>query len=212
LNNPVAQGITVLGTNALELGVDIEGLDVCLIDRTPPRRADLLQRIGRVGRRVGRPGLVVLRLSAEPHDRDMMEHPLDLFRLESSRALPIPLHLDICRLRHMLAAFDEWIGDLKYGTISWNDFNSAIMTYFGNAPTYDELRTEFEDSFESLVDTSDKFWVHKGFRAAASEGKILLKSGTTEVARIDDVSVFRDAHPGAIFLGSSGNLMGDSGG
>ena len=51
LNDPSARGMTVLATNALELGVDIEGLDVCFIDQVPPGRANLLQRIGRVGRR-----------------------------------------------------------------------------------------------------------------------------------------------------------------
>jgi len=201
LNAATARGITVLGTNALELGVDIEGLDVCLIDRTPPRRADLLQRIGRVGRRVGKPGFVMLRLSAEPHDRDMMERPVDSFCLESNRALPIPLHLEMCKWRHMLAAFNEWIGNLKFGDISWNDFNEALENYFGWSPTHSELKEQFEDSYGSLVDTSGTFWVHQGFRAAASEGKIPLRCGKTEIARIEDIAVFRDAHPGAVFLG-----------
>ena len=60
LNDPAVKGTTVLATNALELGVDIEGLDVCFMDQIPPRRADMLQRIGRVGRRQDRPGLVLL--------------------------------------------------------------------------------------------------------------------------------------------------------
>jgi superfamily II DNA/RNA helicase len=201
LNAPKARGMTVIGTNALELGVDIEGLDVCLIDRTPPRRADLLQRIGRVGRRVGQPGLVALRLSAEPHDRDMVEHPVDSFRLESNRALPIPMHLTMCKWRHMLAAFREWIRNLQYHDISWDDFNEGLELYFGAAPKYGDLKEEFEESYGTLVDMSDSFWVHHGFRATASEGKIPLKHGTTEIARIEDVAVFRDAHPGAVYLG-----------
>ncbi len=200
LNSPSARGITVLGTSALELGVDIEGLEVCLIDRTPPRRADLLQRIGRVGRRIGQPGLVALRLSAEPHDRDMMEHPIDSFRLESNRALPIPLHLNMCKWRHMLAAFSEWRNNLKYGDISWEDFNGALENYFGWSPTYSELKESFDDSYGSLVDTSDPAWVHQGFRASASEGKIPLVCGKEEIARIDDIDVYRDAHPFAIYL------------
>jgi superfamily II DNA/RNA helicase len=201
LNAPTSRGVTVLGTNALELGVDIEGLDVCLIDHTPPRRADLLQRIGRVGRRVGQPGLIAMRLSAEPHDRDMMEHPVESFRLESNRALPIPLHLEMCKWRHMLAAFNEWIGNLKYHDISWDDFNEALEKYFSWSPTHSELKEHFEESYGSLVDTTGNFWVHQGFRAAASEGKIPLRCGKTEIARIEDVAVFRDAHPGAVFLG-----------
>ncbi len=201
LNSPTARGVTVLGTNALELGVDIEGLDVCLIDRTPPRRADLLQRIGRVGRRVGQPGLVVLRLSAEPHDRDMMEEPIDSFRLESNRALPIPLHLEMCKWRHMLAAFKEWSWELDHGNISSDRFDDAMVQCFGAAPERQTLEEQFEDAYGSLVDMEGAYWVHKGFRASASEGKIPLRCGDVEIARIEDLAVFRDAHPGAVFLG-----------
>jgi superfamily II DNA/RNA helicase len=201
LNSPTARGVTVLGTNALELGVDIEGLDLCLIDRTPPRRADLLQRIGRVGRRVGQPGLVVLRLSAEPHDRDMMEQPVDSFRLESNRALPIPLHLEMCKWRHMLAAFNEWAWELDSGRISSAEFGDAMEQHFGVATKRETLEKQFEDAYGSLIDTEVAFWVHKGFRASASEGKIPLKCGDVEIARIEDLAVFRDAHPGAVFLG-----------
>jgi superfamily II DNA/RNA helicase len=201
MNAPTARGITVLGTNALELGVDIEGLDVCLIDRTPPSRADLLQRIGRVGRRVGRPGLAILRLSAEPHDRNMMEHPVDSFRLESTRALPIPLHLEKCKWRHMLAAFEEWDWNLNSGDISQEVFNEAMKRWFGVAITQPKLEQQFRDAYGSLVDMDGTFWVHQGFRATTSEGKKPLLCENTEIARIDDVAVFRDAHPGAVFLG-----------
>ena len=201
LNAPTTRGVTVLGTSALELGVDIEGLDVCLIDRTPPRRADLLQRIGRVGRRVGHPGLVVLRLSAEPHDRDMMEQPVEAFRLESNRALPIPLHLEMCKWRHMLAAFKEWAWELDSGQISSAKFSDAMERYFGVKTEGASLEEQFREAYGALVDTEGDFWVHKGFRASASEGKIPLKWGDTEIARIDDLAVFRDAHPGAVFLG-----------
>src|SRR5262249_6558187 len=76
LNDATVHGTTVLATNALELGVDIEGLDVCIMDQIPPRRADMLQRIGRVGRRQDRPGLVLLRLAAEPHDQGIVEDPV----------------------------------------------------------------------------------------------------------------------------------------
>jgi DEAD/DEAH box helicase domain-containing protein len=138
LNASAVRGTTVLATSALELGVDIEGLDVCFIDQIPPSRADLLQRIGRVGRREKRPGLVLLGLSAEPHDQHILEDPCAAFRLDRSRALPIPLHLDMLRWRHALAAFREWTGDLKYRAIEWSDFNKALEQHFafGCAPNW----------------------------------------------------------------------------
>ena len=65
-NSGKISGTSVIATNALELGVDLEGLDVCIIDQVPPARQDLLQRIGRVGRRNDRPGLIILKVSVAP--------------------------------------------------------------------------------------------------------------------------------------------------
>jgi superfamily II DNA/RNA helicase len=202
LNDPAQHGITVLATNALELGVDIEGLDVCFIDQIPPSRTDLLQRIGRVGRRANRPGLALLGLSAKPHDQHILEDPIAAFRLDLSRALPIPLHLDMLRWRHALAAFKEWINYLNRDDDKWTRFNTALESHFSfsRAPRYKDLKKQFEDSYGTLVDMGDKSWVHKGFRATASQGKIPLREGDLEVARIEDIAIFRDAHPEAVYL------------
>jgi hypothetical protein len=101
----------------------------------------------------------------------------------------------------MLAAFYEWMAALKKGEASWDDFNDALEKYFGEAPKYSDLKERFEERYGSLVDTSERAWVHKGFRASASEGKVVLKENGNEVARIDDISIFRDAHPEAVYLG-----------
>jgi superfamily II DNA/RNA helicase len=198
LNDPAVKGTTVLATNALELGVDIEGLDVCFMDQIPPRRVDMLQRIGRVGRRQDRPGLVLLRVAAEPHDQSILEDPLAAFRLDQSRPMPIPLHLEMMKWRHMLAALKEWMPPTDYG-VTWDDFNRALQRQFAESPMYQDLRNRFEKRYGALVDMTGN-WVHKGFRASASQGRIPLREGDREVARIEDTSIFRDAHPEAVFL------------
>ena len=157
----------MLATNALELGVDIEGLDVCFMDQIPPRRADMLQRIGRVGRRQDRPGLVLLRVAAEPHDQSILEDPLAAFRLDLTRPMPIPLHLEMMKWRHMLAAFKEWMSALKYRDVTWDDFNDALERHFDEAPDYQDLKSRFEDRYGALVDMTGN-WVHNGFRASAA--------------------------------------------
>jgi Helicase conserved C-terminal domain len=200
LNDAGVCGTTVLATSALELGVDIDGLDVCFIDQIPPRRADLLQRIGRVGRREDRPGLVLLRVGAEPHEQSILEAPLAAFRLDLSRPMPIPVHLEMLKWRHMLAAFQEWMSVIKYGDFTWDDFNEAMRLHFGESPNYRDLKDLFEERDSALVDMEGN-WVHRGFRASASQGKIPLLEGDKEVARIEDIALFRDAHPEAVFLG-----------
>jgi DEAD/DEAH box helicase domain-containing protein len=64
----------VIATNALELGVDIGGLDVCILNGYPGTIAGTWQRLGRAGRR-NRPSLGVLIASSEPLDQYIVRNP-----------------------------------------------------------------------------------------------------------------------------------------
>jgi DEAD/DEAH box helicase domain-containing protein len=64
----------VVATSALELGVDIGSLDVCVLNGYPGTIAGTWQRLGRAGRR-NRPSLGVLVATSEPLDQFMVRHP-----------------------------------------------------------------------------------------------------------------------------------------
>jgi DEAD/DEAH box helicase domain-containing protein len=64
----------VITTSALELGVDIGALDVCLLNGYPGTIAGTWQRLGRAGRR-NRPTLGVLVASSEPLDQYIVRNP-----------------------------------------------------------------------------------------------------------------------------------------
>ena len=65
-------------TNALELGVDISGLDVVLISGWPGTRVSMWQQAGRAGR-AGAEGLVALVAREDPLDTYLVHHPEAIF-------------------------------------------------------------------------------------------------------------------------------------
>ena len=64
----------VVSTNALELGIDIGALDVCVMAGYPGTIAATWQRAGRAGRRSGRSAAVLVASSA-PIDQFVIRHP-----------------------------------------------------------------------------------------------------------------------------------------
>jgi superfamily II DNA/RNA helicase len=200
------RGTTVVATSALELGVDLPSLDVAVIDDLPPRRADLIQRIGRVGRRADRPGLAVLCLGYSPVDDRLQTEPERVLSTDDIRPLPIPRHLESIRLKMMIAAFEEWRWRLQHHRASWDAFNTGLRRHFGAQLTYPDLKALVAEQLGDLIDISSPAWYYKGFRATVSEGKIplIVRSTGSRIAMIEDTAIFRDAHPEGVFLGHRG--------
>lgn len=68
----------VVSTSALELGLDIPGLDTCILIGVPSSATSLQQRIGRIGRSV--PGSVIVVNGGDVYDRAVFANPPSFFQ------------------------------------------------------------------------------------------------------------------------------------
>lgn len=78
----------VAATNALELGIDIAGMDAVIMAGLPGSRAAMWQQAGRAGRRGGDADVIIM-MRQDPLDQYLGDHPDELFE-----APPEPVILD----------------------------------------------------------------------------------------------------------------------
>lgn len=95
----------VVATSALELGVDIGALDVCVLNGYPGTIAGTWQRLGRAGRR-NRPSLGVMVATSQPLDQFMVRHPEFFFEASPEHARIDPDQLLILMDHVRCAAFE----------------------------------------------------------------------------------------------------------
>jgi DEAD/DEAH box helicase domain-containing protein len=95
----------VVSTNALELGIDIGALDVCVMAGYPGTIAATWQRAGRAGRRSGRSAAVLVASSA-PIDQFIVRNPSYFFDASPEHALINPDNLHVLVDHVKCAAFE----------------------------------------------------------------------------------------------------------
>jgi DEAD/DEAH box helicase domain-containing protein len=106
----------VISTNALELGIDIGALDVCVMAGYPGTIAATWQRAGRAGRRSGRSAAVLVASSA-PIDQFVIRHPSYFFDASPEHALVNPDNLHILVDHVKCATFElPFSAAEQYGT------------------------------------------------------------------------------------------------
>lgn len=97
--------MTVVSTNALELGIDIGSLDVCIMTGYSGSVASTWQQAGRAGRRSS-VSLVILVASSAPLDQYIISHPEYFFDQNPENATVDPNNLIIMASHMKCAAFE----------------------------------------------------------------------------------------------------------
>ena len=159
---------TVISTNALELGIDIGQLDVCIICGYPGTIASTWQQAGRAGRRNTESLLIVVG-SSSPLDQYMMTHPDYFFGQSPEQALVNPDNLYIL-LNHVKCAAYE---------LPFLDGEQ-----FGNVESTEELLEYLADEHLLLHGGGRYHWMAEEFPQAG----ISLRSACDQNFVIIDIS------------------------
>jgi DEAD/DEAH box helicase domain-containing protein len=186
----------VVATNALELGIDIGGLEAAMLVGYPGTIASVWQQAGRAGRGEAA-ALAVLIASANPLDQFLAHHPDYFFERSPEQALINPDHLLIL-LNHLRCAMFELPFQKGEG--------------FGSLPA--ETVKEYLDFLvtgqEAHLSQDKYFWMADSYPAAslslrsASAENIVLQvtDGSTPwtLGEVDMASAPWMVHPRAVYL------------
>ncbi|MGH9309819.1 MAG: DEAD/DEAH box helicase [Vicinamibacterales bacterium] len=116
----------VVSTNALELGIDIGALDVCVMAGYPGTIAATWQRAGRAGRRTTRSAAVLVASSA-PLDQFVVRNPSYFFDGAPEHALINPDNLHILLDHVKCAAFElPFADDEQFGSVDVQQVLSVL--------------------------------------------------------------------------------------
>ena len=179
-------------TNALELGVDIAGMDAVLISGYPGKLSSFWQQAGRAGRR-GQEALVVLLARENPLDAYLLDHPELLFDAPVERAV---LHPDNPRVLgpHLAAAAQEL--PLSAADERW--FGPTTLSLAGALVAQGVLRDRGGRYFWTRPDRAVDFI---NLRAMGDRPFDIIERDTGRVLGLVDVAaVDRTVHPGAVYL------------
>jgi DEAD/DEAH box helicase domain-containing protein len=187
----------VTATNALELGVDIGGLDAAILAGYPGSIAGTLQQAGRSGR-TEKESLSILVVSSTPLDQYLAHHPEYLFSTNPESGLINPNNLLIA-LAHLQCALYElpFDDESQFGNFTVNETKELL----------DILRI----GGKAHQSQSTYYWMAEDYPA----GSISLRTATIDqivlqvissnnkrnnIGYIDRESAYWMVHPGAIYL------------
>ncbi len=188
----------VVATTALELGIDVGGLDACILNGFPGTIASLWQQAGRAGRE-GQESVAVLVAGNDQLDQWLMANPTEVFTRPPEPAVINPSnpyvllpHLACAAYEHPLTPADErWWGDLLDDGV-----RRLVLT--------DQLRLRPRRDSAAAVWCGSGWPAHGvGLRSGfASEVRIVTRVGDDDelIGTVDQGRAPSQVHPGAVYV------------
>lgn len=184
--------LAVIATSALELGIDIGDLDLCLLVGYPGTVMATRQRGGRVGR-AGRDSAVVLIGGEDALDQYILRNAKDFIDRPPESAMVNPDNAEILS-RHLACAAAELPIDAKEASF--------------DRPAARQCLSELAAKGELLCSADGQMYYaarkspHRHVELRGSGSRFTIIDGPTgeNLGEVDGFRAFRETHPGAIYL------------
>ncbi len=181
----------VVTTSALEMGIDIGGLDICILLGYPGSQINTWQRGGRVGR-AERQSAIFLVASPDALDQYFINHPEQFFQRPVEAAVLDPDNRYIVARHLVCAAAEEPLGP---GEEHFDlDAHAGVIR---ELEASGQLLRDAEGNHLFSARRRPQRWVD--IRGAGQAFSILDQRGRV-VGSLDGVRVYHEGHPGAVYL------------
>lgn len=185
----------VWSTNALELGVDVGGLDAVLIDGYPGTRMSAFQQAGRAGRGDD-PALVVVVAGEDQLDQYLMDHPSEFFDGDPEEAIADPENDELLPKHVACAADENWLSPEDEA-----HFGETFPDVVADLEAAGELERRDTEQGVRWTFSGDGSPQHSMSLRTIDEREIDLMDARSNdvIASLSFSDALRDAHPGAIY-------------
>jgi len=189
----------VTATNALELGIDVGGLDAAVVTGFPGTIASFRQQAGRAGRATDE-SLAVLVAGQDALDQWFMNHPAALFERPSEAAVINPSNPEVLASHLGCAAYEiplEPTEALEVFGPAVEEVAADLVAEGWLRPRAGRLLWSGPRSPAGSVD----------IRTASGPPYTILDENGEVVGSVDESRVFSQAHPGAVYLHQGESLV-----
>jgi DEAD/DEAH box helicase domain-containing protein len=194
--------LAVISTSALELGIDIGDLDLCVLVGYPGTVISTWQRGGRVGRS-GQESALILIAGEDALDQFFMRNPDDFINREPEAAVVNPSNTKILT-QHLECAAAELPLKIGEPIFSADKMSAAIH------------RLEMDGRLLRSADGNELYARRKlphrdvDIRSAGNRYQIIDRSTGQNRGEIDEFRAFHETHPGAVYLHRGVTYLVDS--
>jgi len=184
--------LAVISTSALELGIDIGDLDLCLLVGYPGSVVSTWQRGGRVGRS-GQDSALILIAGENALDQFFMRNPANLIDREPESAVVNPYNLHILA-KHLECAAAELplktneplvLNQKNRASIEYLEQTGVLLRSADGGELYARRKSPHRDV---------------NIRGTGNRYQIVDKETGKSRGEIDEFRAFRETHPGAVYL------------